>query len=83
MHWQNWAYLRYTKIRDDLIRGAFKKLLCNPFDFVPEFQDFIFYPWTPTSDTRRDDSTTPKEGTAHKEDHEEVEKIFENEDSKK
>lgn len=52
MHQQQEAYWRYAKIRDNSIRGAFRKLTRNLFDFVSEFPDFVFGPWTPTSDTK-------------------------------
>ncbi|KAK5839813.1 hypothetical protein PVK06_008653 [Gossypium arboreum] len=41
MQWQQQAYWRYSKIRDDSMRSAFKKIYNDSFIFVPEFPDFI------------------------------------------
>ncbi|KAK5775698.1 hypothetical protein PVK06_043623 [Gossypium arboreum] len=56
MHWQQQAYWRYSKIRDNSIRSAFTKIYNDPFIFVPEFPDFIFEPWSPLSKEERSDS---------------------------
>ncbi|KAK5812267.1 hypothetical protein PVK06_027694 [Gossypium arboreum] len=49
MQWQQQAYWRYSKKRDNSIRSALKKIYNDPFIFVPEFPDFIFEPWSPLS----------------------------------
>ncbi|KAK5785413.1 hypothetical protein PVK06_039996 [Gossypium arboreum] len=49
MQWQQQAYWRYSKIRDDSMRSAFTKIYNDPFIFVLEFPNFIFEPWSPLS----------------------------------
>ncbi|KAH1122502.1 hypothetical protein J1N35_005662 [Gossypium stocksii] len=44
MQWQQQAYWRYSKIRDDSMRSAFKKIYNDLFIFVPVFPGFIFEP---------------------------------------
>ncbi|KAH1097334.1 hypothetical protein J1N35_014255 [Gossypium stocksii] len=56
MQWQQQAYWRYSKIRDDSMRSVLKKIYNDPFIFVPEFLDFIFEPWSPLSKNERSDS---------------------------
>lgn len=64
MQWQQQAYWRYSKIRDDSIRGAFKILFHDSFDFEPEFPNFIFEPWTSMLRKERDDSSKKKDDEA-------------------
>ncbi|KAH1091497.1 hypothetical protein J1N35_018754 [Gossypium stocksii] len=56
MQWQQQAYWRYSKMRDDSFRSAFQRIYNDPFIFVPEFPDFIFEPWTPLSKKELGDS---------------------------
>ncbi|KAH1107799.1 hypothetical protein J1N35_011567 [Gossypium stocksii] len=56
MQWQQQAYLRYLKIRDDSMKSALKKIYNDPFIFVSEFLDFIFEPWSPLSKKEQSDS---------------------------
>ncbi|KAK5842769.1 hypothetical protein PVK06_005160 [Gossypium arboreum] len=56
MQWQQQAYWRYSKIRDDSMRGALKKIYNDPFIFVPRFSDFIFEPWSLLSKKERSNS---------------------------
>ncbi|KAK5772162.1 hypothetical protein PVK06_048438 [Gossypium arboreum] len=56
MQWQQQAYWRYSKIRDDSMRSAFKKIYNDPFIFVPKFPDFIFEPWSSLSKKKQSDS---------------------------
>ncbi|KAK5824798.1 hypothetical protein PVK06_019582 [Gossypium arboreum] len=41
MQWQQQAYWKYSKIRDEPMRSAFKKIYNDPFIFVPEFRFYI------------------------------------------
>ncbi|KAH1039353.1 hypothetical protein J1N35_041096 [Gossypium stocksii] len=56
MQWQQQAYWKYSKIRDDSMRSALKKIYNDPFIFVPEFPDFIFEPWSSLSKRDQSDS---------------------------
>ncbi|KAH1073474.1 hypothetical protein J1N35_025802 [Gossypium stocksii] len=56
MQWQQQAYWRYSKLRDDSMRSTLKKIYNNPFIFVPEFPDFIFEPWSSLSKKEQSDS---------------------------
>ncbi|KAH1067934.1 hypothetical protein J1N35_032921 [Gossypium stocksii] len=38
MQWQQQAYWRYSKIRDDSMRSTLRKIYNDPFIFVPSFQ---------------------------------------------
>ncbi|KAK5794229.1 hypothetical protein PVK06_035446 [Gossypium arboreum] len=49
MEWQQQAYWRYSKIRDDSMRCALKNIYNDPFISLPEFPNFIFEPWSPLS----------------------------------
>ncbi|KAH1082635.1 hypothetical protein J1N35_022396 [Gossypium stocksii] len=46
MQWQQQAYWRYSKIRDNSMRSALMKIFNDLFIFVPKFPDFIFEPWS-------------------------------------
>ncbi|KAH1038538.1 hypothetical protein J1N35_040281 [Gossypium stocksii] len=50
MQWQQQAYWRYSKLRDDSIQSVLKKIYNDLFIFVPEFLD---EPWTPFSKKER------------------------------
>ncbi|KAH1039340.1 hypothetical protein J1N35_041083 [Gossypium stocksii] len=56
MQWQQQAYWRYSKIRDDSMMSALRKIYNDPFIFVPEFPDFIFEPWSSLSKREQSDS---------------------------
>ncbi|KAH1056843.1 hypothetical protein J1N35_034908 [Gossypium stocksii] len=56
MQWQQQAHWRYSKIRDDSMRSALRKIYNDPFIFVPEFPDFIFEPWSSLSKRERNNS---------------------------
>lgn len=43
-----------------MVRGAFRELTHNPFDSMPEFPDFFFDPWMPTSEAKQDKFITPR-----------------------
>ncbi|KAH1046733.1 hypothetical protein J1N35_037517 [Gossypium stocksii] len=58
MQWQQEAYWRYSKIRDNSMRSALMKIYNYPFIFVPEFSNFIFEPWSPLSKKDGSDSWT-------------------------
>ncbi|KAK5802573.1 hypothetical protein PVK06_030177 [Gossypium arboreum] len=64
IQWQQQAYWRYLKIRDDFMRSAFTKRYNDPFIFVPAFPDFIFEPWSPQSKRERSDSCKNKDDGA-------------------
>ncbi|KAK5840058.1 hypothetical protein PVK06_008926 [Gossypium arboreum] len=64
MQWQQQAYWRYSKIRDDSMRGALTKIYNDPFIFVPNFPDFIFEPWSPLSKKEQSDSCKNKDDGA-------------------
>ncbi|KAH1064003.1 hypothetical protein J1N35_028990 [Gossypium stocksii] len=61
IQWQQQAYWRYSKIRDDLMRSALRKIYNDAFIFVPEFPDYIFEPWSPLSKKEQSDSCKNKD----------------------